>query len=356
MHPDRKRLIDLIQPRELPPARLDRLLAGGWFRGGPALFRPRVLCMEGGLFSILNIRLPLDGYSPSGSLQRILRRHAGFRTEIGPVQPDADTERLYQAQKARFRGFIFPTLEDFLFAGISRSLFQTREVRVYDGDRLIAASYFDIGARAAASLLGLFDAEYSRLSPGLYTMLCEIRYGIGQGLRWYYPGYVLDGDPSFNYKLRLGDMQYYTFEGRWQRMSRLDPDRLAGNVIHAAIARAELLLSGSPIRPQRHYNVFFSLGYLVNQQDSFLESPLLLICRWHSEDRLIGIDYLFEQGCYRIVEVYVSPDYPDIMLAEYSDAYFAQETELSGIPILEAVLDQDPDAERIVQRLRAFMR
>jgi arginine-tRNA-protein transferase len=355
MHPDRKRLIDLIQPRELPPARLDRLLAGGWFRGGPALFRPRVLCMEGGLFSILNVRLPLDGYQPSDSLHRIMRRHKGFRTEIGPVQVDEHAEQLYQAQKARFRGFIFPTLEDFLFAGISRSLFQTREVRVYDGSRLIAASYFDTGERSAASLLGLFDPAYRRISPGLYTMLCEVRYGIEQGLRWYYPGYVLDGDPSFNYKLRLGAMQYYTFEGRWQRMSRMNPEQLAGNVIQTAIARVEQLLAGSAIRPLRHYNVFFSLGYLVNQQDSFLESPLLLICRWHSEDRLLGVDYLFEQGCYRIVEVYVSPDYPDIMLAEYSDAYFAQETELNGIPILEAVLEQHPDAEYIAARLRALI-
>ena len=46
-------------------------------------------------------------------------------------------------------------MTDYLSAGFAGTVFDTREVCVYDGDRLIAVSYFDLGEQSMASLLGL---------------------------------------------------------------------------------------------------------------------------------------------------------------------------------------------------------
>ena len=47
---------------------------------------------------------------------------------------------------------------------------------VYDGGRLIAASYLDVGRNAVSSLYAMFHPDHGGLSLGLATMLLEMGY------------------------------------------------------------------------------------------------------------------------------------------------------------------------------------
>ena len=59
--------------------------------------------------------------------------------------------------------------------------------------------------------LHFFDPEYNQFSPGKYLILMTLDYCRLQGLEWYYPGYIIQGNPKMNYKLFLGQevAQYY---------------------------------------------------------------------------------------------------------------------------------------------------
>ena len=189
-----RRMIEIELPQDVSKSALDRYLAEGWFRAGYAMARSPFVCFEGELYATVQVRSRLVGHRFGRSLRRLERRNdARFRVEIGAARCDADRERLYQACKPRFAGFVFENLSEMLEADPVMSLFDTREVAVYEGARLVAVSYFDVGDQSLASLLGLYDPALSRHSLGIYTMVLEIAYALENGLEHYYPGYVLLG-------------------------------------------------------------------------------------------------------------------------------------------------------------------
>lgn len=204
----------------ISPELLDRRLAAGWFRVGPLMMRADVMPIEDEIQGLLHIRLPLDAPTKSRSLRRLLRRNRErLRCEIGPPRIDAASCRLYEATKPRFTGFVCSELQSLVY-GEPFVHVERLECRVLDGDRLVAVSYFDVGERAIASQLALHDPDYARYGLGFYTMLEEIEYARSTGRRFFYPGYVVPGMDSFDYKLRIGDVQYLDRAGRWRRRAR----------------------------------------------------------------------------------------------------------------------------------------
>ncbi|RMG53872.1 MAG: GNAT family N-acetyltransferase, partial [Bacteroidetes bacterium] len=293
-------LVEYYFPQSLSASRLDRYLAGGWFRSGASLFRTRLLCLEGGCFPVVNIRVPLAKYQLSRSLRRNLNRNAPrFRIETGQAQVDPDRERLYAGHKHRFKGFIFDTLEEFLFGGLSRFLFDTWELAVYEGDRLVAVSFFDRGQQSMASLLGLYDRAYERDSLGLFTMLQEIQFAQQIGLSYYYPGYVLQGHPAFDYKLRLGHIQYHNWEGRWRNWDRIGEETLVTEILSHHNDELAQALYSHEVPFKRCTYPFFSLGYLDYAPEQFMRNPFFFHCypRPGTPTRL-AIEYDWETGLY----------------------------------------------------------
>lgn len=254
--------LEVDLPRSLSPAELDRRLARGFFRSGPILFRARLLHPDNELRELIHLRVRLDVDPPSKSRRRVLRRNrARFRTTVEPAYVTPDHQRLYDLSRRRFVGFVAEDL-DVLALGEWSDVFDTRQVCVYDGDRLVAVSYFDLGKRSVASILGLHDPGYSKMSLGIYTMLEEMRFARERGARWYYPGYIIPGLAGFEYKTRLGAIQYLAPNGRWRDRSR--PPQPSGAVA-AATGRIEAMaaaLEAQGVPCERKVYPAFWLGYL----------------------------------------------------------------------------------------------
>ena len=192
-------------PDIIPGTELDKYLARGWYRMGQTVFTTHFLCFGEQFYSALWIRLPLNDHHFSKSLRKLLRRNTDkYRVVFRPAFINAEKETLYQSYKRDFPGILAPTLHDSLLDGETGNIFNTFEAAVYDGARLIAVSFFDLGHHAAASIQGIYDPEYKKDSLGLFTMLLEIRYCMEQGYEYYYPGYVVPGNSRFDYKLRIG--------------------------------------------------------------------------------------------------------------------------------------------------------
>lgn len=350
-------LVEFYFPQSLSQARLDRYLAGGWFRSGPSMFRAQVLCLGGGVYSVVNIRIPLERYALSRSLRRIRRRNdPQFRIEIGQVMVDERREALYQHHKSRFKGFIFDTLEEFLYAGQSYLLFDTRELRVFDGDTLVAVSYFDTGKLGLASLLGLYDPAYARNSMGIYTMLQEIQYAQDQGMRYYYPGYVLQGYDGFSYKLRLGHAQYYNWQGRWRPMERLGEEVFVVEQLEQQLKQLAEALQANGVPFSHHYYPFFTIGYLGMADEDFMRCVAYLSCYpgQLSDDRLLIVEYVAEDQLFTLSLAYSTDAYREYMTAEFSEDAFEEGAFMTDLLVREEILFWDRNPHRVVKHLIAF--
>ncbi len=347
-------LVQYYFPQSLSPARLDRYLAAGWFRGANMLYRSQLICFKEDLYSVINIRLKLEGYTFSKSLRKVLKRNdARFRIQVGPAQVDEARERLYEAHKGRFKGFVFDNLYQFLYSDSWSSVFDTREIAVYDGDVLVALSYFDVGKNSMASLLGLYDHSYSAYSLGTYTMLLEIREAIQSGLKFYYPGYVLDGFDGFDYKLRLGNMQCYDWKGRWRPFENRGRILFSGQQIKEKVTELCSALSNADVSFTYRVNPFFSISYLEHLFGEFIQSCIYLDCQVVQEpDRSLIIEYIFEEDAYQLSWVMEIYKYQDFFEAELPNELVESNPRLLSY---EDVIYRTSDLGQMVQKIKEIL-
>lgn len=201
----------------VPPEVMDQVWAAGWRHFGRYFFRYSTQpAPEGGLQTITPLRIDLAACTFTKSQRRVLNKNTDLRSEISPAAIDSDLRALFQRHKQRFTHNIPDTLETFLGPDPSHGPCECRMIRVFDGPRLIAASFFDVGQQAASSIYGLFEPECSKRSLGIYTLLLEIQHCQQSGLRWLYPGYATREPSVYDYKKQFRGMEYLEWSsGEW---------------------------------------------------------------------------------------------------------------------------------------------
>jgi arginine-tRNA-protein transferase len=265
-------------PESLPANTLDHYLEKGWYRMGQSIFTTHFLCFEETLYSAIWVRLDLNQHQYTKRQRKLMRRNAQLlRVEYAPLKITTEKEALYQKYKANFSGFIARSLTESLLDEDDINLYQTMEVQLYHDDRLVGLSFFDLGQQAAASILGIYDPDYESYSLGYYTMLLEMRYCQDQGFRYYYPGYVVPGYRRFDYKLRIGKVDYL-------QLSSLDwvPfDDLGVNETPLAIMSSQLevlsgALRGMAIPHHIYWYPLFEANLFGLLQGAYLDFPVIL--------------------------------------------------------------------------------
>ncbi|TAE73895.1 MAG: hypothetical protein EAZ85_05820 [Bacteroidetes bacterium] len=219
---------EIYVPRSLSLSRMDKYLASGWFRAGMLIYKSEIACLEDGLWPVVNIRLVLPIYEFKKRWRKLLKQNSQQLThKISILKLTERHQEMYDLHKKRCRGVITPKLHDYFYGSswTSESVFNTYQVDVYLENKIIATSFFDIGKHCLVSILGLYDDEYKRYSLGNYTMLLEIEHAKSLEKKYYYPGYILKGCSLFDYKLELGEMQYYSWQGRWRKWDKLSEEK-----------------------------------------------------------------------------------------------------------------------------------
>ena len=235
------------------------------------MVRSNLLPLDETIRGLTQIRLPLvSSAAPGRSARRRFRRNRErFRVEFGKARVDASREALYEKMKPRFMSFVSSELTPLVLGEIVNA-FDTRECAVYDADRLVAISYFDVGREAVASQLALHDPEYAAYGLGTYTLLEEIEFGRGIGAAYYYPGYIVPGLDRFDYKMQIGDVQF--LEGsRWRRRPA-PPKRVpAADRFRAWMHRLDRALDRQGLAVDPKYYAGFWLGLVPE----FTDQPYL---------------------------------------------------------------------------------
>jgi len=311
------RLADHVFLYRLSPLKLDKLLAMGYFRNANIMFQSLVLCLDGKLCDVVNIRLPLEDYVPPKRIAKIAAKaEARFKISIGKAEITPQKEAMYYIHRQRFKGFQCKSLSQMLFGESPVRIFDTYEINVYDGDQLIAFSFFDIGKKSIASILGVFDERYKKYSLGLYTMYAEVIFAMEQGYQYYYPGYVLEGVPQFDYKLQLGAHEFFIWnEHKWGKKEDLQNIENAGDRLERALDKVAKLLDQAGINYQHKLYPFFSLGYLsMSNYQFYVRSPMhLLVTDVSSPGKYILIEYDTEEERYVCGTARVCETYQDYM-------------------------------------------
>lgn len=225
--------------------------------------------------------MPLEGYSFRKSVRKILNRvDSQFQTVVRAAEINPEKEELYQRYRQHFKGKLAPTLKNSLQDDLEFNIFHSMEVAVYEGSKLIAFSVFDLGKDSLASIKGVYDPQYGGYSLGIYTMLREIRYGLENGFRFYYPGYIVPGYDRFDYKLRIGkreELEFFNLKTRqWHSFGIFSKEHILVDVLTDKLTSLGWGLSGHHISCQMLYYPAYEAHIFGYENDRFLEAPLFL--------------------------------------------------------------------------------
>lgn len=205
-----------LAPDSLSRSELDRYLALGWYRMHQTIFTTTHLIHDE-CQRVHWLRFPLAALTDRPAHRRIKKLNGPFTVTIEDlVQIPMDHEELYKRyrESINFNGAL--SIHDSLFGeeDAPRNIFATQCISVHDGEKLIAGGYFDLGQRAGTSILHFFDPRYKRFSPGKYLVLLTLDFLKTGGYEYYYPGYVVAGNPKMDYKLFVGKAaaQYFDTE------------------------------------------------------------------------------------------------------------------------------------------------
>jgi arginine-tRNA-protein transferase len=202
---------------EVSPRQLDQLLASGWRHFGTRFFRYNLGFYEREIRLVIPLRIELKGFSLSKSQRRIVRKNHDLQIFIRPIKISDEKETLFERHKQRFKEGVPDSLEDFLSPDAANVPCEAKEICVYDNEKLLAASFFDVGERAISGVYAMFEPTENWRSLGIYTMLLEIEYACENHKNFYYQGYAYEGHSFYDYKKRFGNLEIYDWRGNWTR-------------------------------------------------------------------------------------------------------------------------------------------
>lgn len=205
---------------------LDELLAHGWRHAGVHFYRYNFAFHRSTLTEVIPLRIDLEGYRPSKGQRRLLKRNRIFQTVVRPALVDQSKIELFQQHKRKFEENIPESIYDFLSKKPASIPCEGGEIAVYDRDRLVAASFFDIGATCLSAIYGMYDLDYRDHGLGIYTMLKEIELARSFGKSHYYHGYCYSCPSFYDYKKRFTGLQRYDWRGRWRPWPEPSPPTL----------------------------------------------------------------------------------------------------------------------------------
>ncbi len=237
----------IIHPTQLLSLEaFDAYLTAGFRPAGQSVyFADYLRPANDGIYGCIQIRLPLKNFVFKPKHRRMLRQHgARFRTEIALASrlPDAEMYEVNTRYAAVFPDKTRLDLEFHLCneANGLRTL-HTYCAKVYDGEKLIAFSFFDVGKTVVYTKAGIYDPAYADYSLGTYTILLELDWAVHNGFRYYHPGYYAPAYPVFHYKLRFGPADYRDWQtGEWHPLPNNDPDFPPDPYAHNLAALEEL--------------------------------------------------------------------------------------------------------------------
>ncbi len=186
---------------------MDALWAQGWRHQGAMFFRYTHCIMQGVEHNIVPMRIDLPQFVMSKSQRRVWRRNADLRWEVVPAEIDDALNQMFVRHTVRFVENIPFSLQDFLGESPSTVPCRCYAFKAWLGDRLVAASFMDVGMNSTSSVYAIFDPEHARRGLGTMTLLKEIEVAHRAGKRFMYHGFGTPLHSRYDYKKMFRPLQ-----------------------------------------------------------------------------------------------------------------------------------------------------
>jgi leucyl-tRNA---protein transferase len=209
--PDQTASLDYRIVLAMPPAAYESLLERGWRRHGCHFFRPACpACRE-----CRSLRIDVARFQPTKSQRRCLKRNAHIRAEIAQPAVSREHMRLFNSYHADMhdrRGWPHKrvTADEYVESFLVGTWEFAREIRYFDGGRLVGVGLMDEVASGLSSVYFYHDPAWRPLGPGTFSILKEIEHARETSRPWHYLGYWIAGCDSMNYKARFGPHELLT--------------------------------------------------------------------------------------------------------------------------------------------------
>lgn len=153
------------------------------------------------------LRIRLMDFKLSKSQKKVLRINADLDLQKLPLYVNENSEecKLFRRHNVRF-GENAPEKVN-LPEGE-----RNKKFCVFEDGKLVAASFFEMGANTSHGYYCIFDPEIEWRSLGIFTMLKEIEYAEEQGNEFYYLGYAFDKPTLYDYKKRFHGLESYDWK------------------------------------------------------------------------------------------------------------------------------------------------
>jgi len=286
-------------PEILQPEELDQYLTRGWFRMGQTIFTTNFLNFKSNFYSAIWLRIPLREFPQDKKQQDLFRKNKAFRVEIRRASITPEKEALFSRYKKNLSFEASASLHTLLFGRVSRDIYNTHEISIYDNRQLIATGFFDIGSVSAAGITSFYDPLYKKYSLGKYLIHLKIEYSKKNELQYFYPGYFVPGYPLFDYKLDIGRpvLQYFEFtSSQWKPIANFSrafsPLQLMYDKLYAL--QNVLLRNGIECKILKYE--FFDANLIPELENIVLfDFPIFLSCHKLSEETPIVFDIRDQQ-------------------------------------------------------------
>ncbi|MCK8493629.1 arginine-tRNA-protein transferase [Spirosoma sp. RP8] len=199
-------------------SKLDFCLSKGYFRMQQDLFTCRYVFFDDTFYSVHWLRLVLPNVQFGTKQRRLLRINESYSVSVKPFSLTQELEGLYSLYRQSIDFDAPESVESCLLAGATYNLFDTNVVEVRDKGMLIAAGIFDAGLESIAGIMNFYHPAYRKQSLGKFLMLQKINHARLNHKIYYYPGYLVNNYPKFDYKLFACESATEVFDdgsGQW---------------------------------------------------------------------------------------------------------------------------------------------
>lgn len=200
---------------EVSPMQLDFLLADGWRHFGTYFYRYNIGLLKDEFRFVIPLRVKLADFKLTKSKRRIRKKNRDLKTVVRPIQIDNEKHELFERHKTRFKRSVPHSLFSFLDSDAAKTPCEALEFCVYDGEKLVAVSFLDVGNDSVSSVYAMFEPEITKRSLGIFTMLLEIEFAIENDKEFYYQGYAYEGESFYDYKKQFTSIERFDWDGNW---------------------------------------------------------------------------------------------------------------------------------------------
>jgi len=206
---------------QLDPRDMDVVLAEGWRHFGSFFFKDTINEFDGKKYHVIPLRINLEKFDYSKNHKKILRKNSEIEVIFREACVDTEKENLFFKHIQRFKHNVPTSLYDFLDENTAHVPCLTLECCLYDNGKLYAASFFDVGKESTSSIYAMFDPEYENKSPGIQTLLEEIKFAQNNDKKYLYTGYAHIENSFYDYKKKFKGSEYFDWNGQWKNLDDL---------------------------------------------------------------------------------------------------------------------------------------